>query len=87
MNENAPPRLKYPWFVALVAAQPERAKTALEDALRHALEKALYNPRHPCTGRPSVFTTLPRRSQRACRGATRGKRKERRYELHDDANQ
>jgi hypothetical protein len=35
MNENAPPRLRYPWYVALVAARPERAKapTALEDAL------------------------------------------------------
>ena len=46
MNENA--RLKYPWFVAFIAAQPERAEapTALEDALLSAVERALYNPRH-----------------------------------------
>ena len=48
MNENAPPRLKYPWYVALVAAQSERTKapTALEDALLSAVAKALYDPRH-----------------------------------------
>ena len=46
MNETA--RLRYSWFAALVAAQPERAKspTALEDALLRAIEKALFNPHH-----------------------------------------
>jgi hypothetical protein len=37
------------WHVAFIAAQPERPKTptAIEDALLNAVERALYNPRHP----------------------------------------
>ena len=85
MNENA--RLKYPWFVALIAAQPKRARapTALEDALLSAVERALYNPRHHLYQKTfgfydapeKVSGSLPRRDAR---------QKEGRYELHD-ANQ
>ena len=41
-------RLKSPWYVAFIAAQPERTKvhTAIEAALFRALERALYDPRH-----------------------------------------
>ena len=41
--------IKPPWYVALVAAPPERTKapTALEAALFSAVERALYDPRHP----------------------------------------
>jgi hypothetical protein len=40
--------IRRPWYVALIAAQPERAKvpTALEDALFGTVERALYDPRH-----------------------------------------
>ena len=40
--------IQRPWWVALIAAQPERAKvpTALEDALLSAIERALYDRRH-----------------------------------------
>ena len=41
--------IKPPWYVALVAAPPERTKApaALEAALFSAIERALYDPRHP----------------------------------------
>jgi hypothetical protein len=45
MNDIETRRL---WYVASIATQSERTKapTAIEDALRRALEKALYDPRH-----------------------------------------
>jgi hypothetical protein len=41
--------IRHPWYVAFIAAQPERTKapTALEAALFSAVERALYDPRHP----------------------------------------
>ena len=45
MNDIANQR---PWYVALIATQPERAKvpTAIEDALFTAVKRALYDPHH-----------------------------------------
>jgi hypothetical protein len=61
MNENAPPGLKYPWYVALVAARPERAKapTALEDALLSAVERAIHDRRHPLHQQTFGFYDVP----------------------------
>jgi hypothetical protein len=61
MNENAPPRLRYPWYVALVAARPERAKapTALEDALLSAVERAIHDRRHPLHQQTFGFYDAP----------------------------
>jgi hypothetical protein len=70
MNENAPPRLKYPWFVALVAAHPERTKapTALEDALLSAVERALYDPHHALHQQTFGFYSVSESGRRDRRG-------------------
>ena len=53
--------IKPPWYVALVAAPPERTKapTALEDALLSAVERALYDPRHPLHRQTFGFYDVP----------------------------
>jgi hypothetical protein len=36
-----------PWFLALMAEPSERPTTAIASAMYLAVEKALYDPRHP----------------------------------------
>ena len=53
--------IKPPWYVALIAAPPERTKapTALEAALLGAVERALYDPRHPLHQQTFGFYEVP----------------------------
>jgi hypothetical protein len=63
-------KIRRPWYVALIAAQPERAKvpTALEDALFSAVERALYDRRHPLHRQTFGFYGVPESGRRDRRG-------------------
>jgi hypothetical protein len=62
--------IRRPWYVALIAAQPERTKapTALEDALFSAVERALYDPRHRLHRQTFGFYGVPESGRRDRRG-------------------
>jgi hypothetical protein len=62
--------IRRPWYVALIAARPERAKvsTALEDALLSAVERALYDPRHRLHRQTFGFYGVPESRRRDRRG-------------------
>ena len=62
--------IRRPWYVAFIAAQPERAKvpTALEDALLSAVERALYDPHHALHQQTFGFYGVPESGRRDRRG-------------------
>jgi len=62
--------IRRPWYVAFIATQPERTKapTALEAALLSAVERALYDPRHPLHQQTFGFYGVPESGRRDRRG-------------------
>ena len=62
--------IRRPWYVAFIGARPERAKapTALEDALFNAVERALYDRRHPLHRQTFGFYGVPESGRRDRRG-------------------
>jgi hypothetical protein len=55
-----------PWFVACIASPPERtrAPTAIETAMRKAVAKAIFDPKHELHRQTFGFYERGKRDQR-----------------------